>query len=182
MVINMASSAGDALCRIALVSMAFFTGHRDVLAKEREARERVIELNALLPIVRIVAALALIAQLAFMRIVFAMASHARRRRLDDIGRLLVAPLALGGFVRANQFEARHRIMVEARYLPVAAVVTFCAIGPVTALVTIVFCMAAVAGSRRLLDAIPHPMTLRACCGAVFSKQGEARILVVIETC
>jgi hypothetical protein len=97
-----------------------------------------------------------------------------------VRRLLVTGFAQNGLVGSRQRKARHRIVIEAGRLPIAAIVALGTVGSVLALVAIIFRVAADARARRMLDRIPRTVTSSATCIGVASYERETGIRVMIK--
>lgn len=98
-------------------SMAGFALCQGVPTGQRKAGHRVVVEVDRLPCGFHVAAGAILAVAALMRILCRMTAKASGWRLGDFGRLLVAPLACGCAMRAFQCERCHPVMIEADLLP-----------------------------------------------------------------
>ena len=85
-------------------------------------------------------------------------------------------LALYPDMLAVQRKARQAIMIEARLLPVAAVVALAAGSSVYALMTVIFAMTADTVAWRTRNAVGGTVTGGAACGAVLTEQREARMI------
>ncbi len=95
MIVIVARCARHSFCREALVGMAIDALHIPVLAKQREARQRMVEPDAAGPTARVVAARAILAQFARMLIVLRVAGATLGGKLHHIGGLNVAGFAFG---------------------------------------------------------------------------------------
>lgn len=158
------------------------TGASDarMLPCQREARELVVKQDPLFPTVHIVAAAAISAQMPAMRIVVSMAANAGGRRHGYVSGLLVTCLALDSLVGTCEWESRHAVVIEAGDLPVTTVVAFCTICPISALVTVILLVTAIAAAWWLFDAVARPMASRASSCRMAAQQRKACVLVVIE--
>lgn len=117
-----------------------------------------------------------------MGIIIRVATHAGNRKLHDARRLFVAGVAGERLVSPAQREPRHRVMVEAALLPVAAIVAACAIVAIAALVDIVLDMACNAGSGWFPDRVADTVARGTARSRMFPDKGKARIPVMIEGC
>ncbi len=153
-----------------------------MFANKREPGQRVVKQDALFPAVNIMATATILAQSASMGIIAFVTAGASGWWQGDVSRLFVASFTSGGLMLSQKREFGHRVMVKARHFPVAAIMAFGAFCSVAALVAVIFSMAAITVSRRILYRITGPVTLGTACPGMFSDEGKARILIMIERC
>ena len=157
--------------------MAVTAFDRTVLARQREARARMIELG-FFPRPFDVAICARVAQRAFVRVVLAVTRHTSHRRVLE-RRALMAGLALHRGVLAKQRETGLPV-VEARFLPAALRMTVCANAAESPLMLVILAMAGDALRRQLVLVQRAGMATVALDLAVPAAQGIAGIGVVIK--
>ena len=180
MFVDMAIGALRPLDRKGLVSVAIGAFQRRVLAQQWEAGQRVVEADVGRPVVGIVAAAARRAELGLVDVVLIMAGRALRYQLHLVRGLDMAILAARLRVFPQQREAGHGGVVEFHRLPIGFGMAARAIGPVAALVAVVFLVTAEAGGRRGGNLRRLGMAAFAARLTVRAAQGEVGKPVVIE--
>ena len=120
--------------------MAFLAFSQDVSSGQREFRYPVIELD-FAPRLLMVAGFAFLPLLAFMLVVFLMASEAIGFQLVLVQIAFVASNTLGIFVFSEQRIFGLLVMVEDDFLPALFVVAGFTFGTEVALVLVIFLMA-----------------------------------------
>jgi hypothetical protein len=139
-----------------------------------------VKQHFVLPAIDIVAATAIGPQPRFMGIIIDMAADALAWRQFHMGWFLVTCLAQYRLMCAFEREAGHRIVIELSDLPVLAVVTFGAIGAVSAFMRIFLLVAADACHRWFLDGIVRAVAACTSRSGMRPDQFESGILIVIE--
>lgn len=97
--------------------MALFARHRSVKSDQRKIREVVIEQHLLSPARLVVAALAILPELASVRVILLMTSDAGGCELLGIKVPLVTAVAPDACVRASQWKIGRRRMIEGDLCP-----------------------------------------------------------------
>lgn len=151
-----------------------------MLARQREARQFMVEQHLVLPAVDVVTTTAIRSQPGFVGIIIGMAARTFGWRQFHMGGLFVARFTQDGFMCSLERKACHRIVVERSDLPVFAIVAFRTIRAVATFVRIVLFVAADASHRRRFDSVVNAVASRAGGRHMRSHQFEPRILIVVE--
>jgi len=181
-IVGVTGLARNALGRERLVCVASTAGKRCVLADQREPRQGVIEHDLALPGDDVVAASAIIPEFALMRIICGMTADTGYGQVNDVRGLFVTRRAFERVMRARQREARHRIMIEAVFLPVTAVVAIGAARAVAPFVDVILGVTGKAAARWFSDTVGHAMARRAGRAGMLTEQGESGVAIMVERC
>lgn len=133
--------------------MTLLARHDGMASEQREARDVVIEGYFLTPAGFLVALLAAVSELGFVRIVLFVTGHAGRRELVAIEIAGVAGVAFDLRVLASQRKLGHSVVVEAHRLPFGRRMAGFALGAVASGMNVLQPMAGNAGHRQVLVAL-----------------------------
>lgn len=151
-----------------------------MLADQGEARQRVIENDAVFPRDNIVATRAITPKLAFVLVVIDVAPDALDRKFYGVRWLLVAGCAYKRLMSARQRKPRHLIVIETAVFPVAAVVAARAVRAVSPLVNIIGRVTGDAHPGRFADRVSRAVTCGATRTGMLAEQRKTRVTVVVE--